>query len=188
MGNENEIPEALVRAVMSLYKGAKIKVKVGTRFSEEFEVNVGVHHGSVLSPLLFVIVVDVVANEIKEGMLQEILYADDIVLITESTTELQEKKNYVWKSALESKVLKVNLTKTKVMVSNIGQVTVKPSSKKDSCGTSDRKTMLNAVLCKSCGNWIHGRCARIKRVTNRLAIDCMKCRKCKRESRKRRRS
>ena len=30
--------------------------------------------------------------------------------------------------------------------------------------------MLNAVLCKSCGNYIHGRCAKIKRVTNRLAI------------------
>ena len=34
--------------------------------------------------------------------------------------------------------------------------------------------MLNAVLCKSCGNRIHGRCAKNKRVTNRLAID-FKC-------------
>ena len=31
--------------------------------------------------------------------------------------------------------------------------------------------MLSAVLCKSCGNWIHGRCAKIKRATNWLAID-----------------
>ena len=37
-------------------------------FSEEFEVNVGVHQGSVLSSLLFAIVVDVVTNEIKEVM------------------------------------------------------------------------------------------------------------------------
>ena len=40
------------------------------------------------------------------------------------------------------------------------------------------KTMFNAALCNSCGNWIHGRCAKIKRVTNRLAID-FKCRKYK---------
>ena len=35
-----------------------------------------------------------------------------------------------------------------------------------------------SIICKSCGNWIHGRCAKIKRVTNRLAID-LTCRKCK---------
>ena len=37
------IPKVLVTAVMSLYKGARTKVKVGTHFSEEFEVNVEVH-------------------------------------------------------------------------------------------------------------------------------------------------
>ena len=37
--------------------------------------------------------------------------------------------------------------------------------------------MANAVLCRSCGKWIYGRCAKIKRVTNILAID-FKCRKC----------
>ena len=113
---------------------------VGTHFSEEFEVNVGVHHGSVSSPLLFAIVVNVVTNEIKEGMLQEILHADDIVLIAESMAELQ-KNFYGWNSALESKGLKVNLMKTKVMVSKIGQVTVKPCSKKDPCGICGIKTM-----------------------------------------------
>ena len=60
------IAEALVRAVMILYKGAKTEVKVGTHLSEEFEVNIGVHQGSVLSPLLFVsVVIVVVAKEIK---------------------------------------------------------------------------------------------------------------------------
>ena len=61
------IPEALVRAVMCLYKGAKTKVKVGAHLSEEFEVNVGVHQGSVLSPLSFAIVMDVATNAIKYG-------------------------------------------------------------------------------------------------------------------------
>ena len=42
-----------------------------------------------------------------------------------------------------------NLVKTKVMVSNIGHVTVRPSSKKDPCGMCGRRTMVDAVLCKS---------------------------------------
>ena len=40
--------------------------------------------------------------------------------------------------------------------------------------------MFNAVLFKSCGNGIHGRCAKIKLVTNTLAIDliCAKSKGC----------
>ena len=84
------IPETFVTAVMSLCRGARTKVKVGTHFFEEFMVSVRIHQGSVLSPLLFAIVVDIAANEKKEGMLQEILYADDIVLIGESMEEQHE--------------------------------------------------------------------------------------------------
>ena len=47
---------------MSLYKHAKTLVNVLTPFSEEIEVNVGVHQKSVLSSLLFAIVIDVVTN------------------------------------------------------------------------------------------------------------------------------
>ena len=64
------IPEALFTAVMSLYKVARTKVKVGTHLYEELEVNVGVHLGAVLSPLSFAIVIDIVVIKIKEGMLQ----------------------------------------------------------------------------------------------------------------------
>ena len=142
------ISEALVRAVMSLYKGARRKMKVGTHFSDEFEVNVGVHQGSVLSPLLFAIVIGVLAKEMKEGTLQEILHADNIVLIVESMAELHDKF-HLWNSALESEDLKVNMMKTKVMESKIGQVTVKPSSKKDPYGICVGKTILIAVLCTS---------------------------------------
>ena len=52
---KKSMPEALFRAEMSLYIGAKSKVKVAAHLSEEFEVNIGVHQGSVLSPLLFAI-------------------------------------------------------------------------------------------------------------------------------------
>ena len=162
---------------MSLYKGAKTKVKVGTHLSEELVLEVGVHQGSPISPLWFAIGIDVVTNEIKEGMSQEILYADDIVLIAETKVKLP-KKNYTWKSALESKGVKVNLVKTKVMVSVIGQISLNPCSKKDQCGICGRKTMVNAVLCKSSLNWIHGSCAKINKGKNTLTID-LKCRKCR---------
>ena len=39
------IPETLDTAVMSLYRGARTKVKVGRHLSEEIEVNAGLHQG-----------------------------------------------------------------------------------------------------------------------------------------------
>ena len=64
------IPEAMVRAVMSLYEGAKTRVRVGSELSEEFRVKVGVHQGSVLSPLIFAIVIYVVTESVRQGLMR----------------------------------------------------------------------------------------------------------------------
>ena len=77
------LSEVIVRAVMSLYDGAKTRVRVGSAYSEEFEVKVGVHQGSVLSPLLFAIVVDVITENARRGVVNELLYADDLVIMSE---------------------------------------------------------------------------------------------------------
>ena len=45
---KKSLPEVLVKAVMSLYEGSRMKVRVGSGFLEEFGVRVGVHQGSVL--------------------------------------------------------------------------------------------------------------------------------------------
>ena len=85
------LAEVLVQAVMSLYEGSKTKVRVESGTSEEFGVWVGVHHGSVLSPLIFAIVVDVVTEHARKGLLNEILYADDLVPMSESLEDLRER-------------------------------------------------------------------------------------------------
>ena len=68
-----------------------------------------------LSPLLLAIVVDVVKESAREGLMKKILYADDLVHMIE-TMEGMKKRLLKWKSALESKGVKVNLEKTKVIV------------------------------------------------------------------------
>ena len=41
-----------------MYSNARSCIRVDARYSEEFEVKVGVHQGSVLSTLLFIIVLE----------------------------------------------------------------------------------------------------------------------------------
>ena len=52
------LPEIQVKTVTSLYDGAEAKVTVGSGFSEEVFVKVGVHQGSVMPSLLFAMVID----------------------------------------------------------------------------------------------------------------------------------
>ena len=54
-------------------------------------MKVGVHQGSLLSPLLFAIVEDKFIESAREGLMNDILYADDLVLMAETTEGLREK-------------------------------------------------------------------------------------------------
>ena len=53
--------------VKSMYKDVRSSVRVGSGYSEEFGVKVGVHQGSVLSPLLFIIVLEALSSEFRIG-------------------------------------------------------------------------------------------------------------------------
>ena len=61
------------------------------RESKAFSVRVGVHQGSVLSPLLFIIVLEALSREFREGLPMELLYADDLDLVAEIEELLLEK-------------------------------------------------------------------------------------------------
>ena len=49
------VEEWIVQLVQGMSANARSRVLVGKGFSQEFEVNIRVHQGSVLSPLLFII-------------------------------------------------------------------------------------------------------------------------------------
>ena len=50
-------------------------------------MKVGVHQGSVLSPLLFIIVMEALSSEFRVGLPWELFYADDLCLLAEKTEE-----------------------------------------------------------------------------------------------------
>jgi len=51
-----------VKAVMKIYKGVLFQVKMEDEVSNEFAVRVGMHQGSVLSPFIFAVMMNVVTR------------------------------------------------------------------------------------------------------------------------------
>ena len=61
------VPEWIAVIVQPMYNDAKSKVKVNGSYSDEFEVKIGVHQGSVLSRLLFTIVLEALSREFRKS-------------------------------------------------------------------------------------------------------------------------
>ena len=109
--------------------------------------------------MLFLVVMEAVSSNVRGGLPWEILYADDLVLLAESLEELKERL-VNWKKALESKGLKVNMNKTKIMV---GQQKMKEQVKgKYPCAVCGRGVGRNSIKCMECAKWVHKTCSRIK--------------------------
>ena len=78
------VEEWAVHLIQGMYVNARSRVRVNGQYSEEFGVGVGVHQGSVLSPLLFILVLEALSREFRTGVPWELLYADDLVVIADS--------------------------------------------------------------------------------------------------------
>ena len=64
---------------------------VGSGLSEEFQVNIGLRQGSALSPLLFIMVMEIISRNINtKDIFRTMMYADDLTIIAESKQDLQE--------------------------------------------------------------------------------------------------
>ena len=113
-------------------------------------------------------VIDVVTEFATEGGLSELLYADDLVLMSE-TIEGLWNKFLKWKEAFESKGLKVNLGKIKVMVISGIMKDCVSKSRVAPCVVCSLRVKANSVLCLQCGEWTHGKCAGVKRVAPKFS-------------------
>ena len=103
--------EKYVRMVQDMYKDSVTAVRCATGMTEAFKVKVGLHQGSALSPLLFAIVIDRLTDEVREPAPWTMIYADDIVICSESRENVETKLEK-WRYALERRGMKVSRSKT----------------------------------------------------------------------------
>ena len=167
------VEEWIVRLVQVMYANARSRVRVGEDFSKEFELKVGVHQGSVLSPLLFVIVLEALSREFRAGVPWEDRYADDLVIIADSLEECVSRL-LIWKEAMVKKGLRVNAGKTKVMICGTG-LDLFPSSDEYLCAVCCTGVGNNSNYCNGCKIWVHKKCSGLQRLTPNPDYRCARC-------------
>ena len=108
-------PESEVKMVEAMYENTTARVVVGSGMSNEFQVNIELRQGSALSPLLFIIVMELISRKISTtDALRKIMYADDLVIVAEHREELQGALEE-WNVMFKKHGLKMNLDQTEVM-------------------------------------------------------------------------
>ena len=163
-----------MRLVQGMYANARSRVCVGERYSEEFEGKVGVHQGSVLSPLLFIIVLEALSREFRSGVPWEDLYADDLVIIAESLEECV-RRLLTWKEAMEKKGLRLNAGKTKIMICGTGLDLLNPGSGEFPCAVCHTGVGSNSIFCNGCKHWVHKKCSGLKHLKKGPDYRCTRC-------------
>lgn len=105
------VPELYINLIQDMYSDATTKVRCTAGSSMPFPVKVGVHQGSVLSPLLFVIIMNFLTAGLSNLLLLTLLFADDVVLASDDVMALQQVFND-WQKILEENGMKISRTKT----------------------------------------------------------------------------
>lgn len=107
-----------------MYSNSTCRVLHKGKISNPIEIKSGVRQGCVLSPLLFLVVIDTVmriVNLAQRGIqwnltrrLEDLDYADDLCILAQSLNDIQMKLNEL-QSISERAGLKINIQKTKEM-------------------------------------------------------------------------
>ncbi|KAK3506431.1 hypothetical protein QTP70_002157 [Hemibagrus guttatus] len=111
------VAEKYLRVVQDMYERSRTVVRCAVGQTEEFNVEVGLHQGSALSPFLFAIVMDQLSEEVRMESPWTMMFADDIVICSESREQVEENLER-WRFALERRGMKVSRSKTEYMCVN----------------------------------------------------------------------
>ena len=115
----------MLNIIKSIYADIKSRVKYKNDLSTSYDCYLGVRQGECLSPFLFAMYLNDIEDEFKEkgaqgldiGLLKLflLLYADDIIIFSDSSEGLQAGFDFLHDYCSRWK-LKVNVDKTKVMI------------------------------------------------------------------------
>jgi len=98
------------RVIKDMYEGGGTCVRTLGGVTNDFAVGMGLHQGSTLSPFLFTLVIDELTIGIQDALPWCMLFADDIVLIDETSQGVNDKLER-WRHTREGRGFRVSRSK-----------------------------------------------------------------------------
>ena len=111
------ISRTYIEAISDMCDGVLTNIQTPVGITDPLLIKVGLHQGSALSPFIFSIIIDELSESILESVPWCMLFADDIVLIIE-TSEEANTRLMEWRTALKSKGLCISRTKLEYLKCN----------------------------------------------------------------------
>ena len=78
--------------------------------SKHFEVGIGLHQGSALSPFLFIMLIDTLSQDVRTELQWELLNANDLGIIDITSTDTKHRMES-WQNVFTDNGLKINVQK-----------------------------------------------------------------------------
>jgi len=91
---------------------------------------------------------EAISREFRIALPWQLLYADDLVVIADTEEDLVNRLDE-WKKNMEKRGVRVNMNKTKVMISGERQKPVQKAARWP-CGVCGRGVGSNLIQCTSC--------------------------------------
>ena len=133
---------------------------------------VGVYEDSILSLLLFIIVLEALPHKFRSGVPWEDLYTSNLVIIAESFEECVGRL-LTWKEAMEEKgQSKCRKDKDHNLWYRSGPPAV---FRRGSCAVCRTGVGRNRIFCNGCKHWVHKKCCGIKCLAKDPDYRCTQC-------------
>jgi hypothetical protein len=88
---KHKVSSKYITLIKDIYDNVVISIRTSDRGTNDFLINIGLHQGSALNPYLFALVMDEVIRDMQDGISWCMLFADDVVLVDESRTGVDQK-------------------------------------------------------------------------------------------------
>ena len=118
------LPKKFLKIIQTLYDGFAVNIEHNGQLSEPVEITAGVRQGCIISPTLFLIIIDWIMKKSSANtgipwkvfqQLEDLEFADDICILSNTQQKMQNKVEKLNEFANKTG-LKINVGKTKLMV------------------------------------------------------------------------